>query len=248
MLQSSRDRQAGFSRYRVRFSHAPEDITAAQRLRARTFRGSEEVPDGDAFDDVCIHVLVEEVAGGRLMCCFRLLPLSGGSEIGRSYSAQYYDLAALASMEGGLLEMGRFCVAPEARDGEVVRVAWTALARYVEAEGFGFLFGCSSFSGTEEAAYADAFALLKERHLAPRRLLPKVKAPAVFRFASRLRLKKPDLKAAMKAMPPLLRSYLAMGGWVSDHAVIDRDLGTLHVFTGLEVGRVSAARKRLLLG
>ena len=30
-----------------------------------------------------------------------------------------------------------------------------------------------------------------------------------------------DPRAALAAMPPLLRSYLGMGGWVSDHAVID---------------------------
>jgi len=92
----------------------------------------------------------------------------------------------------------------------------------------------------------DAFALLRDRHLAPRRWLPRVKAPAVFRFARRLLPPRPDLAAAMRAMPPLLRSYLAMGGWVSDHAVIDRDLGTLHVFTGLEIGRIPPARLRAL--
>jgi len=47
-------------------------------------------------------------------------------------------------------------------------------------------------------------------------------------------------------MPPLLRAYLRMGGWVSDHAVIDRDLGTLHVFTGLEIRAVPPARARAL--
>ena len=52
----------------------------------------------------------------------------------------------------------------------------------------------------------------------------------------------------MAGMPPLLRTYLLMGGWVSDHAVVDRDLGTLHVFTGLEIGAIPPARKRLLRG
>jgi putative hemolysin len=47
-------------------------------------------------------------------------------------------------------------------------------------------------------------------------------------------------------MPPLLRSYLMMGGWVSDHAVIDAELDTLHVFTGVEIARVPEARARLL--
>jgi L-ornithine Nalpha-acyltransferase len=51
----------------------------------------------------------------------------------------------------------------------------------------------------------------------------------------------------MLTMPPLLRSYLAMGGWVSDHAVVDRDLNTLHVFTGLEIRAIPEARARRLL-
>jgi len=37
-----------------------------------------------------------------------------------------------------------------------------------------------------------------------------------------------------------------MGGWVSDHAVVDNDMNTLHVFTGVEIGAIPPARKRLL--
>ena len=69
----------------------------------------------------------------------------------------------------------------------------------------------------------------------------------MFRFALRLR-RKPDARRAMLTMPPLLRSYLAMGGWVSDHAVVDRDLDTLHVFTGLEIGAIPPARARAAAG
>jgi putative hemolysin len=94
----------------------------------------------------------------------------------------------------------------------------------------------------------DAFALLAERHLAPKRWLPRVKAPKVFRYASQLGLKRPDMKLALGRMPPLLRTYLTLGGWVSDHAVVDHDLNTLHVFTGLEIDRVPPSRARLLRG
>ena len=38
------------------------------------------------------------------------------------------------------------------------------------------------------------------------------------------------------------QNCLKMGGWVSDHAVIDRDLGTIHVFTGVEVKNIPASR------
>ena len=108
------------------------------------------------------------------------------------------------------------------------------------------LFGCSSFEGIDTESYLDAFALLRERHLAPKRWLPKVKAPRVFRFGSLLRNRKANQKAAMLKMPPLLKSYLGMGGWVSDHAVVDRDLSTLHVFTGLEIKSIPSRRARRL--
>jgi putative hemolysin len=61
-------------------------------------------------------------------------------------------------------------------------------------------------------------------------------------------LDKPAEKAALQMLPPLLRSYLMMGGWVSDHAVIDHQMNTLHVFTGLEIAAIPEGRKRLLRG
>jgi putative hemolysin len=244
-------------RYGVRLAETPEDVEAAQRLRFRTFiegRGAAvegaraDGLDADDLDLLCDHMLIEDRRTGDLACCFRLLPLENGSEIARTYSARYYDLSALADYPERMVEMGRFCVHPEFRDPDVLRVAWGAMTRYVEERGVGMLFGCSSFQGVDADAYMDAFALLKEKHLAPKRWLPRVKAPKVFRYAAQLRLRRPDVKLATLRMPPLLRTYLMMGGWVSDHAVIDNDLNTLHVFTGVEIARVPPSRARLLRG
>lgn len=240
-------------RYKARQAETPQDVTRAQRLRHAAFIADtgaaprEEGLDRDSFDDICRHVLVEEVKTGTLVCCFRILPLKGGSEIGRSYAAQYYELSALESFDGPMVEMGRFCIHPDYHDPDILRVAWGAMTRFVDETGVEMLFGCSSFHGTDADSYADAFAVLRDRHIAPKRWLPKVKAPNVFRFAQRLR-RKPDLKRAMLSMPPLLRSYLVMGGWVSDHAVVDRDLNTLHVFTGLEIRAIPPTRAKALRG
>lgn len=234
-------------RYIARHADGAEDIEAAQRLRHRAFHGPSGVGlDQDHFDDLCNHILVEEAASGRLVCCFRILPLAGGGEIGRSYSAQFYELSALATFDGPMVEMGRFCVDPEARDPDIVRVAWGAMTRYVDENGVEMLFGCSSFKGTDADTYHDAFAMLAAKHLAPRRWWPRVKAPSVVEFAKKLRRRRPDAKQAMLRMPPLLRTYLLMGGWVSDHAVVDLQMNTLHVFTGLEIAAIPPARKRLL--
>lgn len=232
-------------RYRVALAETPADLDRARALRALAFRAG-AAEDGDAFDRLCRHVLIEDIASGTLVATLRLMPIARGAEIGQSYSAQFYELAGLSRFDGPMIEMGRFCLHPDWHDPDILRLAWAAVTRQVEATGAGMLFGCSSFHGTEVGDYLDAFALLRARHLGPRRWLPRVKAPRVFRFARVLRSRRPDLRQAMLRMPPLLRSYLAMGGWVSDHAVIDADLGTLHVFTGLEAGRIPPARARRL--
>lgn len=250
--------------YRARMAESAADLEAAQRLRHRCFiaangapaqaglraGGVESAPEGardaDRFDALCRHVLVEDLRNGRPVCCFRLLPLAGGSGIAHSYAAQFYGLAALERFPGRLAEIGRFCIDPRhARDPDILRLAWGAITRYVDAEGIAMLFGCASFQGIRPAAYLDAFAMLRERHLAPRHWRPGVKAPEVVRFEPSSE-PVPDLRAALRAMPPLLRSYLGMGGWVSDHAVVDRDMNTLHVFTGLEIAAVPPSRARAL--
>ena len=243
-------------RYRVRVAESDDDLRAAQRLRWLAFignRGGESAAaadaselDADDHDTRCLHVLIEDQRSGALVACFRILQLPSGAEIGHSYSARHYNLSRLRGFRGAMAEIGRFCIHPEHHDPDILRVAWAALTRHVDDTGVELLFGCSSFMGTQTQDYEDAFAMLRARHIAPRRWLPRVKAPDVFRFGRLLRRRKPDARRAMAAMPPLLRTYLLMGGWVSNHAVVDHQLNTLHVFTGLEIRAIPPARKRLL--
>ena len=228
-------------RYRAELAAGGAAIAEAQALRARSFgtRG----PDRDPFDDICTHVLVRDAARGDLVCCFRLLMLASGRDLERSYSAQFYDLSGLGRFAGRMAEMGRFCVRPGRRDPDILRLAWGAATRLVEEGGVRLLFGCTSFAGTDAGRYRDAFALLGARHLAPACWRPRPAAAEIVPFTGG---PAPEPRRALAAMPPLLRSYLAMGGWVSDHAVIDRQMNTLHVFTGVEVARIPPPRKRLL--
>ena len=231
-------------RYRVRVAETGADLAAAQSLRQRCFRAGRDGLDRDAFDDRCQHFLVEDQASGTLVGCFRVMHLRDGAEIGSSYSAQFYTLSGLATFEAPMAELGRFCIDPDTGgDPDILRLAWAALARFVAEREVAMLFGCSSFAGTDPMPYQDAFSLLKARYLAPARWLPGEKAAAISPFATGPLA---DAKQAIKSLPPLLRSYLAMGGWVSDHAVIDHDLGTLHVFTGLEIAAIPPARARAL--
>lgn len=228
--------------YTVRQATDPQEIQALQRLRARCF--DRDVPlDHDDFDARALHFGVY-APEGDLLGCYRLTEYEG-AQITQSYAAQTYDVAPLTAYRGVMLELGRFCVDPDTDDPEVLRTAWAALTQRVDARGVTLLFGCSSFAGTDPAPYADALALLRLRHLGPELWRPKRAQAGAVRFCDGPAVR-PDLKQAQRSMPPLLRTYLLMGGWVSDHAVIDPVMNTLHVFTGLEIAKIPPARKRLL--
>ena len=231
-------------RYRWRFATTAGDFESSLRLRQDVFRNGTG-DDRDNHDTSCRHVLIENTASGALVASFRFLPLASGCDVASCYSARHYDLSRLAAYPDSLLELGRFCMCPAMGDPDILRLAWGILTRYVETNRIGMLFGCTSFKGTDPERYGDVFALLRDRHLAPAQWRPTQKAPTVAAFPAPCS-GVPDRKRALHRMPPLLRTYLSMGGWVSDHAVIDHDLDTVHVFTGLETRNVPPARARAL--
>jgi L-ornithine Nalpha-acyltransferase len=232
-------------RYHAFLARDDDDIAAAQTLRATCF-GLALPRDTDRFDPEHQHVLIHDLRDARLVCCFRLRVLDG-DELPQSYAAQYYAMERLEAFAGRLMELGRFCVLPGHADPDIIRTAWAALTQMVDDHDIKLLFGCSSFAGTDAGCYRDTFGLMNTRHLGPERWRPGMKAPQTVLFAEDA-AQGPDLRAAMLHMPPLLRTYLMMGGWVSDHAVIDRQMNTLHVFTGLEIDAIPEGRKRLLRG
>jgi L-ornithine Nalpha-acyltransferase len=48
-----------------------------------------------------------------------------------------------------------------------------------------------------------------------------------------------DLKAALKAMPPLIKGYVRLGAYVGDGAVIDRQFGTTDVLIVMPVANIN---------
>ena len=224
----------------ARLAESGQDVAAALALRGRAFRGGGD--DRDAQDALSVHMLIED--GDQVLATFRMRRYAAGLGLGTGYAGARYDLSRLARRDGVFAEMGRFCTAPGARDPDVIRLAWAAATRLIGAWEVGFLFGCASFAGTDPGREAAALGLLAARYLAPADWAPGIAAAETFAIAA---LPPPEDAAASAArLPPLLRSYLAMGGRVSDHAVIDRDLGTFHLFTGLDLAAVPPARAAAL--
>lgn len=219
-----------------------EALARAMALRARCFVDlGGALRDADGHDARARHLLVEDAAG-RALCTLRWRVLAPG-EVGLAASAESYDLGPLAARLGRSMEIGRFCTAPEARNGEALRLALGALTRLVLRERVELLFGCASFPGTDPRPHRAALAWLGARHVAPVGLRPGQRGKAeTFDLAGTAGAP----HAAPAGLPPLLRSYLGMGAVVSDHAVVDRVMNTIHVLCMLDVAAIPAARARAL--
>ena len=234
-------------RYRARYASSQIDVLAAQSLRYQCFNlSNKDELDVDDFDALCQHVLIENLETQKLICCYRILKFDSGKNISSSYSSQFYDLKVIENFTEPMIEVGRFCIDPEVNDPSVALTAWAALAQIVDHNQTQFLFCCSSFEGIEKEKYFDSFALLRDRYMAPDHWRPKIKAAQVFCYSKDL-IYKVDKKKALLNMPPLLKTYLSMGAWVSDHAVVDLNMKTLHLFTGMEISKIPKSRKKFLL-
>lgn len=220
-----------------------KDVQLSLDLRRRAFirpsgRKGRPLSDADGFDPIYNHVLIER--RGRVVACFRIKVLADPQSLLVSHSGRHYDLGPLSALTGPFADIGRLAVGPGDGDPDILRMVWGMLARLVETHRLRYLLGCTSFAGADPAQHAPALSALCQGHVGPVALLPHRKAGTVVDLT--LVKQPPDATR----IPPLLRSYLALGAWVSDHAVIDTQLDTLHVFTLLDVASIPPARARVL--
>jgi L-ornithine Nalpha-acyltransferase len=96
------------------------------------------------------------------------------------------------------------------------------------------MIGCASFEGIDPRAHAAALSYLYHTALAPAEW--RVKAHDHLRVdMNMMPLEAVDMRAAIKALPPLIKGYLRLGAYIGDGAVIDHQFGTTDVMIILPV-------------
>jgi len=225
----------------VRLAASDAEIEAAQRLRYRVFyeeMGARPTPamaasgrDFDDFDELCDHLLVidERLGGGgrSVVGTYRLLRRES-EKFQRFYSAGEYDVSTIAAYPGKVLELGRSCVDAAYRTRNTMQFLWRGIAGYVFSHGVDVMFGCASLPGTDPQALAVPLSYLYHHHLAPPTLRPRA-LPELYNQMDLLPPQAVDTRRALVALPPLLKGYLRLGGFVGDGAVIDRQFNTTDV-------------------
>ena len=236
----------------LRLAENEEEIRAAQALRYRIFyeemaaeptaEMSQAGRDFDSFDEYCDHLLVIDrslgAGPGRVVGTYRLLRRAMAEKRGQFYSVDEYDIRHILAFPGEILELGRSCIEAAYRQRSVMQLMWRGIADYVMYHEIGVMFGCASLPGTEPQALALPLSYLYHHHLAPPALRPR----ALAERRVDMRLMDPgevDPRAAIAVLPPLIKGYLRLGGFVGDGAVIDRQFHTTDVSVVVVTDRVT---------
>jgi putative hemolysin len=226
----------------VRLAETTADIDAVQALRYRIFYdtlGARPLPemlrrqrDFDRFDNDCDHLLVLDRgrAGdhAKVVGTYRLLRRDAARRLGGFYSADEYDITRLVAHDGEILELGRSCVDAAYRQRPTMQLLWSGIAAYVFHHDITLMFGCASLPGTNPDALAKPLSYLHYYHLAPSALRPRALSSRYVKM-QRLAIGAIDPGRALAGLPPLIKGYLRLGGFVGDGAVIDEQFNTTDV-------------------
>jgi putative hemolysin len=150
------------------------------------------------------------------------------AKFSRFYTAGEYDIAKIATFSGHVLELGRSCVDPAYRTRMTMQCLWRGIAGYVFTHKIDLMFGCASLPGIDPQALAVPLSFLYHNHLAPESIRPRA-LPSLY---AEMNLLPPDSLSARQALdelPPLIKGYLRLGGFVGDGAVIDHQFNTTDV-------------------
>lgn len=244
----------------VRLAQTAAEVRQAQKLRYRVFyQEGSAIPnpgrlfarrDVDAYDAICDHLLVLDHGADRhgnrptVVGTYRLLRQQLAEEYGGFYTAGEFDIGELIARHANLqfLELGRSCVLAPYRNKRTVELLWHGIHAYVLQNRCDVMIGCASLDGTEPKQLALPLSFLHHYARAPEvwraRALPE-------RYVEMNRMSKEtiDPKAALRALPPLVKGYLRLGAYIGDGAVIDHEFGTTDVLIVLPV---SAIKQRYL--
>ena len=238
----------------VRLARTEAEIVAAQQVRYRVFyeelgarkRAFHLVDrrDADRFDAICDHLLVVDTAlpgpdETRIVGTYRLLRQEKAAAAGGFYSEDEFELKKLIARHPGqrFLELGRSCVLKEYRSKRTIEVLWQGIWAYLNRYEIDVMTGCASFHGTIPAAHAEALTYLAHHCRTAERW--DVRAlPGRYRTMDLMPIEAVNARAAVSAMPPLIKGYLRCGAKIGDGCVIDHEFRTVDVLVVMPVKEI----------
>ncbi len=243
---------ADTDRYITGFANSDRCVEAALRLRFEVFNleleeGFDEAHesglDRDHFDEQMTHLVLLDRASERVVGTYRLQSARHAREHAGLYSAQEYDLTALAPYLDAAVELGRACLAADHRNFRAMIAMWLGIGAFMNAYHLRYLFGCCSLTTQDPDDGWRALNTIREGGcLHPEMFLP---ASPGYSCGDPARQHDPDLGPALK-LPKLFRTYLRLGAQVISEPAIDRAFGTVDFLVMMDGKQVALSRLDVL--
>ncbi|HEY7231881.1 MAG TPA: GNAT family N-acyltransferase [Pseudolabrys sp.] len=241
----------------VRLAQTAAEVRQAQKLRYQVFyREGSAIPgptrllarrDIDGYDAMCDHLLVVDHAARdrnasnrpAVVGTYRLLRQHLAEEYSGFYTAGEFDIAALVSRHRDLhfLELGRSCVLAPYRNKHTVELLWHGIYAYILQNRCDVMFGCASLDGIDPKQMALPLSFLYHYARAPEPWRTRALSDRYVEMNWKPK-ETIDPKAALRALPPLIKGYLRLGAYIGDGAVIDHEFGTTDVLIVLPVSMI----------
>ncbi len=241
----------------VRLARKKSEMRRAQRLRYKVFyEEMSATPDAlamlsrrdeDAYDPIFDHLLLidngDPAKKGwrrtRVVGTYRVLRQNIADDNDGFYTQGEYDIAPLIQSKPNynFMELGRSCVLKPYRNRRTIELLWHGLWSYLRQHGADVMIGCASLPGIDPAEHALALSYLHHTALAP----PEWRVRAHEHLRVDMNMMPKDAvktRAAMKALPPLVKGYLRLGAFIGDGAVIDHQFGTTDVLVVMPVEHI----------
>jgi putative hemolysin len=251
------------SLFSVRLAQSPQELLDCQRLRYLVFNvelreglstSDRDGLDIDPFDPFCDHLMVRDLASGKLVGTYRL-------QTGRSarrnlgyYCNQLFDFSVYEPIRPQLLELGRACVHQDFRNSMVLHALWKGIAIYATRIGSRYLVGCNSISSQDEDYGLALYHSLKEKYSVDPFLqtVPQPgcqcspSPPSAFSVSAGCESSPGSSPASACCNPPssavrpprLFRAYLEVSARIAAPPAIDREFKTIDFLTLVDLANL----------
>lgn len=227
--------------FEARFASTSAELEQAQRLRYQVlFKDSNGNPDAekvasemdsDQWDEHADHIVVcdTRLPGANVVGTVRIVSNKRLPATEHFYSEEAFDLSRVRARYDHIVELTRFCISPDTRNGIVLGLIWKLASNYILRNDVDLMIGCASFPEADPSLHTREFGFLIDNAVAPADLEMPPIVPNHTNLKTLCDAANDDAIGDLRDMPALVRGYLKIGARCSDCAIIDPVFNTTFV-------------------
>ncbi|MCM8799737.1 MAG: GNAT family N-acetyltransferase [Candidatus Omnitrophica bacterium] len=239
--------------YEIKIAKTKEEKESVFRLRFEIFKKelgkafSSESLETDIYDKYCDHLIVIDHSKNLVIGTYRLLlDYKVNPKIG-FYSEKIFDIKNIKKLKERKLELSRSCIHKDYREGIIIHLLWSGIAKYIKENNVRYVFGSVRLNSTEPNYVSSCFSLVKQKYYASSQFRVYPLKKCIFKGLDK-KLKVTEYKDTFLKLPALVKGYLRSGVKICGEPAWNPDFGSVVLFIILDIENMSKTYRRHFLG